>query len=368
MQGAEIAARRLLTQRLLGDPFSSPVEAVRWLSAVQSQDYAGAKWALAQRTAGATEPDLDRLFDEGAILRTHVMRPTWHFVLPEDIRWLLELTSPRLLASLTGRYRQLELDERTRARALDLFAESLSGGNFLTRHELGEVLAAAGISPEGQRLPHLLLAAEALGVITSGPRQGKQFTFARLNERAPAARRLDREGALAELTRRYFRSHGPAQVQDFAWWSALTVADIKKGLALAGGALQQEAVDGKEYWFDPGTEPPSKTPLVAHLLPNFDEFTVGYRDRGALLHPEVAFDPTFFAYYREASPQGGILSNVVTIGGTVRGSWRRALTPGTVRVEVRLLGPLQPAELAAVETAAHQLGRFLQRKAELRVL
>ncbi len=363
----QIAERRLRAQRLVGDPFPTAVETVRWLGAVQSQDYAAAKWALGQRTAGVNDPDLDRLFDEGAILRTHVMRPTWHFVLPEDIRWLLELTSPRLLASLAGRHRQLELDEPTRARAIDLFAGALSGGRSLTRPELGEVLLAAHISPEGQRLPHLLLAAEALGTISSGPRRGKQFTFALLAERAPGARRLDREEALAELTSRYFRSHGPAQVQDFAWWSGLTVADIKKGLALAGAALQQEAVDGKSYWCDPTAPPAGKPPLVAHLLPNFDEFTVGYRDRAALLAPEFDFDPTFFAYYREAAPQGGILSNVVTIGGTVRGSWRRALTSGTVRVEVRLLGPLQPAELAAVERAGEQLGRFLLRKADLRV-
>jgi len=362
----EIAARRLRAQRLLGDPFVSAVDAVRWLGGVQSQDYGGAKWALAQRTAGATDAELDRLFDEGAILRTHVMRPTWHFVLPEDIRWLLELTSPRLLAGLAGRYRQLELDPTTRARALDVFAESLSGGRFSTRAELGEVLLAAGISAEGQRLPHLLGAAEAQGLIVSGPRRGKQFTYALLNERAPAAHRLERDQALAELTSRYFRSRGPAQIPDFAWWSGLTVADIKKGLALAGTALEHHAVDGKDYWFGPESGLEHEPPLTAHLLPNFDEFTVAYRDRGAVLHPKVAFDPSFFSYYREAAPQGGILSNVVTVGGTIRGSWRRTLTSGSVRVEVRLLVPLDPAEMAAVDRAAKQLARFLQRTADLR--
>lgn len=362
----EIATRRLRAQRLLGEPFRSAVDVVRWLGAVQSQDYGAAKWALAQRTAGATDVELDRLFDEGAILRTHVMRPTWHFVPPEDIRWLLELTSPRLLSRLAGRHRQLELDQSARTRAEHLFAESLSGGRFLTRGELGDVLRAAGISPEGQRLPHLLATAEAQGIIVSGPRRGKQFTFALLEERAPAARRLDREGALAELTSRYFRSHGPAQIQDFAWWSGLTVADIKNGLALVGTALEHQAVDGKEYWFDSESAPERKAVLTAHLLPNFDEFTVAYRDRGALLHPEVAFDPTFFSYYREGSPQGGILSSVVTIAGRVRGSWRRTLTPKGMRVEVRLLGPLDRAEVAAIEGAVEQLGRFLQRAAELR--
>ena len=363
----EIAARRLRTQRLVGDRFASAVDAVRWLGAVQSQDYGAAKWALAQRTAGATEAALDRLFDEGSILRTHVMRPTWHFVLPEDIGWLLELTSPRLLAQLASRHRQLELDAATKLRALDLFAESLTGGRFLTRAELGEALIAANISPEGQRLPHLLGTAEAEGVIVSGPRRGKQFTYALLEERAPRVRRLQREEALAELTSRYFRSHGPAQIQDFAWWSGLTVRDIKTGLALVGAALERHSLDGRDYWSDPQSAGGGKPPLTAHLLPNFDEFTVAYRDREAVLHPEVAFDPTFFSYYREASPQGGILSNVVTIGGTVRGAWRRTLAADGVRVDVWLLGPLTAAEVAAVEGAAEQLGRFFQRPAELRL-
>jgi hypothetical protein len=352
-------------QRLLGVPFDLVVDAVRWLGAVQSQDFGGAKWALAQRTAGATDAAVDRLFDEGAILRTHLMRPTWHFVLPEDVRWLLELTSPRLLAALAGRFRQLELDQNTRALAGDLFAESLSGGRFLTRAEMGNVLLAAGISTEGQRLPHLLAAAETMGVIVSGPRRGKQFTYALLEERVPAARRLHREEALGELTSRYFRSHGPAQVQDFAWWSGLAVADIKQGLALAGTALKRQLVDGKEYWFDSESAPNRKPTMIAHLLPNFDEFTVAYRDRSAVIYPDLPFDPSHFAYFRESSPQGGILSNVVTVGGFVRGAWRRTLTTKGVQVEVSLLGRLAPAEQEAVAKAARNLGRFLGRKAEL---
>lgn len=362
---SEIALRRLYAQRLLGPPFDSAVEAVRWLTAVQSQDLSGAKWGLAQRTTEATESQLDRLLDEGAILRTHVMRPTWHFVLPEDIRWLLELTSPRLLAGLAGRYRRLELDQKTIARSAALFAERLSGGRTMTRTELGEVLLAAGVSPEGQRLPHLLMSAEAQGILISGPRRGNQITYALLEERAPAARRLEREEALARLTIRYFRSHGPAQIQDFAWWSGLTVADIRRGLALVGAALEHHAVDGTDYWFDPSSAPDRRAPLTAHLLPNFDEFTVAYRDRRAVLDPDLPFDPTLFANYREAAPLSGVLSNVLTIGGTVRGSWRRTLTLKAVKVEVRLLGPLAPALEAAVERAAEQFGRFLHRRADL---
>jgi hypothetical protein len=331
---------------------------VRWLGAVQSQDYAAAKWALGQRTSGATDRKLDRLFDEGRILRTHVMRPTWHFVLPEDIRWLLELTGPRVHLGLAGRYRQLEIDDTVIARATAAFTAALSGGHHLTRPELGDVLRAARIAPDGQRLPHLISAAELNGVIASGPRRGKQFTYALLAERAPKARVLERTTALGELARRYFRSHGPAQAQDFVWWSGLTMADARTGITQASSALEHEVVDGKDYWFDAEADPIAKADKAAHLLPNFDEYTVAYRDRAAAVHREVRFEPAMFSF-------GSILANVVVVAGRVRGAWRRTSTPAGVRVEIRLLARLKPAEVAAVEAAARRLGGFLERPLKL---
>jgi len=353
-----IAARRLHAQRLTGDPFTSAVDVVRWLGAVQSQDYPGARWALGQRTRGATEAELDRLFDQGAILRTHAMRPTWHFVLPQDIRWLLELTGPRVRDGLAGRYRQLEIDDRVGARAGAAFAGALAGGRHLTRPELGEVLRAAGISPDGQRLPHLLMGAELDRLITSGPRRGKQLTYALLEERAPRAPALDRTEALAELTRRYFRSHGPAQVQDFVWWSGLTMADARSGVALAGADLDHQVIEDKDYWFDAEAGPAPEAGGAAHLLPNFDEYIVAYRDRAVVVQPDRPFDPAIFSF-------GSILSNVVIVEGRVRGAWRRTVTRGAVRVEVRLLDRLDPPEAAAVEEAARRLGRFLECPVEL---
>ncbi len=346
-----IASRRLRAQRLTGEPFASAVEGVRWLGAVQSQDYGGAKWALGQRTRGTTDAELDRLFDEGAILRTHVMRPTWHFVLPEDIRWLLELTGPRVRLGLASRHRQLEIDNQVIAQSEAAFASALADGRSLTRSELGQVLAAAGVSPDGQRLPHLIMAAELDGLITSGPRRGTAFTYALLEERAQRTRTLDRSQALLELTRRYFRSHGPAQVQDFVWWSGLMAADARTGIAAAGGALERQVVDGKEYWFDAEAGPPPPADSAAHLLPNFDEFTVAYRDRTAL-HPDGPFDPTRFSF-------GSILSNVVTVGGRVHGAWRRTVAAGGLRLEIRLRDRMKQAERAAVEEAGQRLSRFL---------
>lgn len=354
----DIAVRRLRAQRLTGQAFASAPDAVRWLGAVQAQDYAGAKWALGLRTQRATEGQLDRLFDQGAILRTHVPRPTWHFVAPEDVRWLLELTGPRIRAGLATRHRQLEIDDRVAARAGAAFTAALAGGRNLTRTELGKVLGRARISPEGQRLPHLLARAELDGLIVSGPRRGKQFTYAVLDERAPKARRLSRQEAIAELVRRYFQSHGPAQIADFVWWSGLTTADARAGIALARPDLQRLVADDKEYWFDAQAASTSRAGHVAHLLPNFDEYTVAYRDRTAALEPGRAFDSTLFSF-------GSILSNVVTVDGRVRGAWRRTADRESVRVQVRALGRLKPAEAALVEEAGRRLGRFLERPVEV---
>jgi winged helix DNA-binding protein len=354
----DIPARRLQAQRLTGEPFKSPLDAIRWLTAVQSQDYAGAKWALGQRSRKTTDAALDRLFDQGAILRTHVLRPTWHFILPEDIGWLLALTGPRIRAGLVARNRELELDDKVAARAEALFTAALAGRRHLTRGELGEVLQAGRISPAGQRLPHLIMRAELDAVIASGPRRGKQFTYALLEERAPRARMHDRDEAVAELTWRYFRSHGPAQIQDFVWWSGLSMADARAGIAIAGNRLERMVSDGKDYWFDSGADPKAAAAMVAHLLPNFDEYTVAYRDRAEMVHADRPFEAKLFSF-------GSILSNVVTVGGKVRGSWRRSLARDGVRIETRMLDRLKPAESRAVEAAGQRFGEFLERPVAL---
>jgi hypothetical protein len=348
----DIAAYRLRAQRLIGEPATSPLDVVRELGAVQAQDYPAARWALGQRTAGATDAEIGRLFDEGRILRTHVLRPTWHFVLPEDSRWLLALTGPRVRRSTAGRLRQLAMDDREVDRAIELMCAALAGERFLTRNELGEVLESAGISPEGQRLPHFLMAAELEGAIISGPRRGKQLTYARLTERAPEARSLERDEAVAELVRRYFRSHGPAQIQDFTWWSGLTVTDTRTALALAGEDLQRRSLDGKEYWFDAAISPDGPPMPIAHLLPSWDEYTVAYRDRSAALPPGGQLDPATFPY--------GILSSVITIAGRVRGAWRRTVVGGSTRIELRPVDRLNGAERAAVEAACLRMGDFLE--------
>jgi winged helix DNA-binding protein len=353
----QIAVRRLKAQRLIGEPFRSPVDAVRWMGAVQSQDYAGGKWALGLR-GGATAAAVDRLFDDGAILRTHVLRPTWHFVVPGDVRWLLDLTGPRIRAGLAGRYRDLELDDKVVTRALAAFAAAMRDGRDLTRVELGEVLTAARISPAGQRLPHLIMRAELEALIVSGPRRGKQFTYALLEDRVPKARTVDRKEAVAELTHRYFVSHGPAQIPDFTWWSGLTMADARMGIGLAGVALEHEVFEGKDYWFGAGPRSAPRVTGAAHLLPNFDEYAVGYRDRSAMIDAGRPIRLEIFSL-------SSLLSSSVIVDGLVRGAWRRVPAKTGVRIEVRVMDRLNAGDVAAVEAACRLLGRHIEEPADV---
>jgi hypothetical protein len=346
----DLAARRLVAQRLVGPPSPTPVAVVAWLTAVQSQDYHAATWAVAQRCVRSSRAEIDQLFDVGAILRTHVLRPTWHFVLPQDISWLLELTAPQVKVSLAYNDRRQEIDAPLVARSHSTLEAALGDLHFQTRAELGAALERNGIQMNGQRLGHLLAHAELDGLIVSGPRRGKHMTYALLAERAPQSASVDRDAALHALTLRYFASHGPAQLADFCWWSGLRRADARRGLELVGTSLEREDIAGKLYWSAPGgAAPKEERSSVVRLLPNFDEFLVAYADRSASLVDAPDLTAT------------AVLGNVVVVDGQLRGGWklvRRAdQTSGSLTVTSHQPGGWLDA--AHLEPAVSALSRFL---------
>lgn len=349
-----LVARRLRAHHLIGARFTSPVDAVRAFGAIQAQDFPAAAWGIGQRTKAATALGIAELFDEGAILRTHILRPTWHFALPEDIGWMLELTAPRLRRRMTTRWRQLDVDEGTIGKAERIFASSIGGDGPRTRPELAAALRDAGIDAVGQRMPHLLLAAELDGVVVSGPRRGKTFTYALLDARAPRVTRLDRAAALGRIAERYFTSHGPARLADFTWWSGISTADARVGVAAAGDGLIRETIGGVDHWSGREARAPRTRPPVAHLLPNFDEYTVAYRDRSALVDPRRPFDHSALSF-------GSVLANVVTIDGLVRGTWRRSERRDGAAVAVTVFEALTRRESEALDRSVDELGRFLGR-------
>ena len=218
--------RRVREQRLTGEPFDSPAAVVGFLGAMQAQEFAEAKWSISERAGGLTETEVDDAFDRGEILRTHVLRPTWHFVTPADIRWLLALSAPRVHAGNRSRYRDLGLGEDVLARSHEVIAQELADGDPRTRRELGATLAAAGVDTEGQRLAHTMMHAELEQLVVSGPRRGKQHTYLLFEQRVPPATGPAGDEALVELALRFFRSHGPATVRDFCWWSGLRLSLI----------------------------------------------------------------------------------------------------------------------------------------------
>ncbi len=354
MTNLDIAHRRLYNQLITRRTFEKPGDVVQWLGAVQAQDYAAAKWAVGLRLQGTTDDDIEQAFASGAILRTHLMRPTWHFVSPADIRWILTLTAPRVNAVNTSWYRKLELDDATSRCSNTVLANALQGGKQLTRPELASVLKLAGIATDDlQRFTYIMMRAELDGIVCSGARRGKQFTYALLDERVPQARTLDRDEALAQFARRYFMSHGPATLQDFVWWSGLTVADARAGLEMVTSQLMHEVVDDQTYWFSTSTPPAKDLFQTAYLLPNFDEYIVGYTDRSAV------FDAS---HTNKLDPRGNVLFNhTIVMDGRVVGTWKRTIKKDAVIITPSLFTPLNEAETRAFAASANRYGAFLDR-------
>lgn len=362
----DVLRQRLANQQLAGPaacwpgaPADSaviePGALVAHFGAVQAQDYPAALWALGQRLPGSTEASLERAFADGAILRTHVLRPTWHFVAPSDIRWLLALSAPRVRQAMASADRALGLDAAFVARSNAGLARALEGGRHLGRTALGQALRQAGLDvPDGRRLAHLMLRAELDGVLCSGPRLGKQLTYALLDERVPAGRPFEREVALAELVRRYVTSHGPATVRDCVWWSGLTAADVRRGLELGAAHLSSQSVEGLTYWFAPPAAPPPASAGDVHLLPNYDEYTVAYRDRDALYDPSAA-RPGFATTPREDVPFG----NVIVLDGRVAGVWKRTRRQDRLVLETRWFTEPTTDQQAAVASATGRYAMFL---------
>jgi hypothetical protein len=339
-----VAKQRLLNQHACGDALPTPRDVVRNLVAVQAQDYRGGLWAVGLRTQGADESTVEKALADRQILRTWPMRGTLHLVAAEDARWMLRLLAPRVVASLAGRYRQLELEPAVFLRARKAFEKALRGGGQLTRDEMYRLLEVARISPEGQRGIHILQRLSQDEVLCFGPREGKQQTFVLLDEWIPQGKPRAPDEALAELALRYFRGHGPATAQDFAWWTGLTLTDAKSGLDAAAPLLSSE---DQHYWGRRTGSVTSRLKPAALLLPPFDELLVAYRDRGASL------DPAHAAHLQS------LLSPTIAVKGRIVGTWTRARGRDLVTIAPRFFSVQNERDLAAIRSAARRYGAFI---------
>lgn len=350
MNASEILKLRLHNSGLSHSPFKSAADAVSHLGAVQAQDFAAAKWALGLRIKNSTDKDIEKAFNEGAILRTHVMRPTWHFVVPEDIRWMLELTAPRVKKLLMHYNRKLGLDDALFAKSNAAIVKALQGDMYLTRQELKTILTNMGIETNVQRLAHIIMWAELDGLICSGPRREKQFTYALMDERVVRAKRLSREQALAKLAINYFTSHGPAQLEDFSWWSGLAVKDARVALDSIKSKLKQATLDGKTYWFSNRTKVTASKSPFALLLSIYDEYTIAYKDRG---------DISVVRDIERMISMGNALTAVIVLNGKVAGTWNKTLKKNTVKIRLNPFRKFSKDEQDALESEVARYGKFV---------
>jgi Winged helix DNA-binding domain len=358
-----IAQARLRSSRLVPDAglprAATPADVVRWFGAVQSQDVPGALWAIAQRLPpGATADNLSGAFDRGEIVRTHAMRPTWHFLAPDDLRWIQALTRERVHRLNGTLQRRLGITAEDFDRATAVVRGALAGGRALTRDELRATLAGAGFDVSDNLTTSLLgMHAELDAVICNGPRRGKQIPFVLVDDWIPPTPPRSRDDSLRDLAVRYFASHGPALVKDMAWWSGLTMSDVRRGIELAGASLERRTIDDAEYVAAPDGFEPATLPVPhVRLLSNYDEYLGSYADASPI------FDRSLPKPRTVADVLG---AHIVVRDGLVVGGWRRAIGPKRIAVRVTLLADLTSDECDALAAQAEALGRFFGLPAEL---
>jgi len=357
MKSKDIAALRLASQRLSESKLKTPGDVVAWMGAMQAQDYEMAKWAVGIRLPGVTVGCVQAAIDRGDIIRTHLLRPTWHLVAADDYGWLLDLTAPRIKAAMRSRHRQLGLTEAVIAKSESIFVKLMRGGRHASRRVLIAALSKAGIATDENRASHIFAWAELDGVLCSGPDVSGRPTYALRSERVPIAKSLARDVALAALAKRYFISRGPATLQDFVWWSGLAAGEAKQALETIKGELDSTEIGARTYWSGGSSAPyAAARPVSALLLPAYDEFLLGYRDRSAVLSEEAR---------KKAISSNGLFWPVVLIDGRAAGLWKRTMKKGSVHIEPDLFEALSRGTRARIESAAERYGRFLGKDAEV---
>jgi hypothetical protein len=346
-----IAQRRLYHQRISHKHFKTPAETVAWLGAMQAQDYLGALWGIGLRLSEkCRDKDVEQDILDKKIVRTWPMRGTLHFVAAEDLRWMLSLTGKRYIETSSRRYGELELDEETLARSTGLLAKALQDAPELDRHALLDVLEKNGISTKGQRGIWMLGRASAEGLIVQGVMRRNVQTYFAVDDSIPEGKKFARDEALAELTLRYFISHGPAQAQDLVWWSGLTIGDVRAGIESVKDRLESETIDGKTYWFSPETaKAPQESPSV-YGLPSFDEFLLAYSDKSAALTDE---------FRKLWHRKNAVFSPTIVSDGQVIGEWKRTIKKDNVVITTEPYRDLTASEQDAFADVMQHYADFL---------
>jgi DNA glycosylase AlkZ-like len=352
----DIAKARLINQQIAGTKFKSVKEIVGWMGAMQAQDYNMAKWAVGIRLPGSTEKMIDEDVSCGEIIRTHILRPTWHFVLPEDLNWMIELAAPRFKASFKSRWKAMGLTEAIFKKSNSIIEKALANGKHLTREELVSKLEKAKIPTMSPQIFHIMFRAELEGIVCSGSIKNKKQTYALLRERIPESKTLNREKGLAKLAGKYFSSHNPATLQDFVWWSGLRVDDARQALEMIKSKLISEKIGEQTYWFSRSFGFPKSNKKSLYLLPAYDEFIISYKDRSAAIPIEDK---------KKAISNNGIFRPTILINGQVAGIWKRSMKNDKITIETQFFHSANEAAKRSFKSAAVKYGDFLKKKVEI---
>lgn len=354
----QIAHQRLHNQRISESTFTTAENVVSYLGAMQAQDFSMVRMAVAKRMVSASEADIFAALNEGKILRTHVLRPTWHLVSAQDIGWMISLTAPAVKQLNKSRNRELELTTEVLLKSFDIITRNMVGGIHLSREQITPLLHAEGIRTDENRLSHILMEAELEALICSGQVKGNKQSYALLSERVTVGRELSQEESLAELAIRYFTAHSPATLRDFCWWSGLSVALANKALASVISMLSL-IKSGDETLYTAMNEISATESESVHLLPAFDEYLISYRDRSAALTPGLS---------KTVISVNGLFYPTVILNSQVAGTWRRKTEKNQVEVEITMLRPIRKKEQALLMAEVEKYGLFLGKKTVIKLV
>jgi hypothetical protein len=352
----DIPHYRIISQQIAGTKCKTAKEIVGWMGAMQAQDFSMARWGVGMRLPGSTEETITEAINRGEIIRTHLMRPTWHIAAAEDIHWMLELTAPQIKTFMRSRDNALGLTPDVIKKSSSIIEKALQKEMFLTREALAAKLKSGKILTGDNRVSHILMQAELAAIICSGKAEGNRQTYTLLPERVKQKKRFTHDEALAQLAERYFRSHCPATLNDFIWWSGLPVRDARLALEIVKEKFVSETIGENTYYFTGSFTFPKRSGNSVHLIPAYDEFIISYKDRSAFLSKEIN---------KKAISNNGVFKPVIVVNGLAAGIWKRRVKKDKMIFTAELFRPVDKSIKNLIEKEAAAYGRFLNRKVEI---
>ena len=346
----QLIHERLTAQQITAAKFKTPVSLVSWMGAMQAQDYEMAKWAIGIRLPGSNLTTIEKAIDKADIIRTHVLRPTWHFIVPADVHWMLALSAPNIKTAMRTRDKQLGLTEALIRKANLAMQKVLRDGNHLTREELMHHLMQKKIDANPERMTHFLVHAEVNALICSGKMKNKKATYALLDERVAAPEKIEKDEALGKLAQKYFQSHGPATLKDFTWWSGLSIKDSTKALDIMREEFSSAKLNDIVYWFSNKIEFSKVYKKPVFALPAFDEFVISYKNRDHLLSETM---------HSRAISSNGIFRPMIVIDGKVEGLWSRTFNKDKLIISCNYFDELNKSQQLRVTKSMKMFAGFL---------